>query len=115
MAEKRRTQRSLITEILKNARYRAKVQGIPCTIQRDDIAIPATCPVLGVELQPTRGRRGKRERSPSLDRIDAREGYVPGNVHVISMRANRIKNDATPAELRRVADWLENREIERLL
>ena len=34
---------------------------------------------------------------------------MPGNVWVISARANAIKNDATPTELRRVADAVEER------
>lgn len=43
----------------------------------------------------------------SLDRIVPSLGYVPGNVAVISHRANRIKSDATADELRAVADWLD--------
>ena len=31
---------------------------------------------------------------------------VPGNVQVISARANAMKNDATPGELRRFAAWV---------
>lgn len=38
--------------------------------------------------------------SPSLDRIDNRMGYVPGNVWVISWKANRMKSDASMEELR---------------
>ena len=45
---------------------------------------------------------------PSIDRIIPSLGYVPGNVAVISLAANRIKSDCTdPAVFRRVADWLE--------
>jgi hypothetical protein len=44
--------------------------------------------------------------SPSLDRIDPKKGYVKGNVAVISYKANRIKQDATPEELEAVASWL---------
>ena len=39
----------------------------------------------------------------SIDRIDSTKGYEKGNVWVISGRANRIKNDATPEELMRIA------------
>ncbi len=37
--------------------------------------------------------------SPTLDRIDPVKGYVPGNIVVVSLRANTIKNDATMDEL----------------
>jgi hypothetical protein len=76
------------------ARQRAKQLGVPCTIKRSDIVIPEMCPVLG-------------DSSPSLDRIIPSLGYVPGNVRVISQRANRIKNDATSLELRLVASYIE--------
>ena len=46
------------------------------------------------------GRGQKRlENSASLDRIDNVKGYIPGNVQVISWRANRVKSDATLDEL----------------
>lgn len=34
--------------------------------------------------------------------------HVKGNVRVISFRANRIKSDATAAELRAVLSYVEN-------
>jgi hypothetical protein len=87
------------------ARQRAKQLGVPCTIKRSDIVIPEMCPVLGVRL--VKGRGGPCDSSPSLDRIIPSLGYVPGNVRVISQRANRIKNDATSLELRLVASYIE--------
>jgi hypothetical protein len=44
--------------------------------------------------------------SPSLDRIKPELGYVPGNIQVISARANVMKNDATPEELLAFANWV---------
>ena len=35
------------------------------------------------------------------------KGYVKGNIIVVSMRANRIKTDATFDEIRKVADFYE--------
>ena len=89
------------------ARRRAKALGLPYRLAREDVAVPTHCPVLGIELAPGTGGRAINS-SPTLDRIRPELGYVRGNVAIISMRANRIKNDATPAELRRVADWLES-------
>jgi hypothetical protein len=41
--------------------------------------------------------------SPSLDQLIARNGYVRGNVWVISHRANTLKSNATSEELFAVA------------
>ena len=47
------------------------------------------------------------DNSPSLDRIVPELGYIPSNVVVISYKANAIKRNATPQEIRRVADFYE--------
>ena len=66
-------------------------------MSRDDIVIPAVCPLLGLSLRLNTGVVG--HDSPSIDRIDSTRGYVPGNVWVISHRANTLKSNATIAEL----------------
>lgn len=43
---------------------------------------------------------------PSLDRINPDRGYVPGNVQVISFRANTLKNNATREELAKVLAYM---------
>lgn len=68
-----------------------------------DVTVPQYCPILGLELQPGVGRT--HDASPTLDRIVPERGYVPGNVVVISMRANRLKSDAAVDELRRIASF----------
>lgn len=83
--------------MLANARHRAKERGQPCTIKESDIIVPALCPILGIPLEVQVGVLS--HNSPSLDRIDPHFGYVPGNVWVISHRANTMKNDARPDEL----------------
>jgi len=93
------------------ARNRARIAGLECTITKDDIEIPETCPVLGIPLFARigagRSNRDQVENSPSLDRIDNSKGYVPGNIAVISMRANMIKNNATLAELKAIVAYIE--------
>lgn len=93
------------TTMLWHARRRAKAAGVAFNIDKSDIVIPATCPALGIPLFPGRKRSGPN--SPSLDRIRPARGYVKGNVAVVSQRANQIKNDASPIELRAVLEWLE--------
>jgi len=86
------------------AKSRAKRFGIPFDLHVTDIVVPERCPVLGLVLQHGQGKQV--DASPSLDRKIPELGYVVGNVLVISQRANRIKNDATPEELAKVLAWL---------
>lgn len=83
--------------ILERARKRARRQGLPYTLRRQDIALPARCPVLGI---PLRVGQSRSPASPSLDRIDPGQGYVPGNVRVISDHANKLKGNRRLADIR---------------
>ena len=56
------------------------------------------CAALGFSL-----RIDSIDRSPSLDRIDNTKGYTKGNVHWVSLKANRIMSDGTPEEVMKVA------------
>ena len=49
------------------------------------------CPVLGIPLEL--GTRHFHDNAPSIDRIDNEKGYIPGNVWIISHKANRMKKD----------------------
>ncbi len=93
--------------MLKNARRRAKDCGVPFSITEADCIVPAVCPILGIPLFRGKGQNGFSDNSPSLDRIIPELGYVPGNVCVISYRANRIKSDASRAELHAIADYID--------
>lgn len=86
--------------MLDTAKNRAKKKNIEFSLTREDIIIPPICPVLGTEFIR------KTVYTMSLDRIDSSLGYIKGNVQVISMKANAMKNNATPAELKTFADWI---------
>lgn len=86
---------------------RVKGTDIPFTITEKDVIIPTHCPVLGIPLL-IRPSMKDRERSAVIDRINPKRGYVPGNIVVISYRANRIKNDATLKELKALVRWLKS-------
>jgi hypothetical protein len=73
---------------------------VPFSISVQSIVIPATCPVLGIPI--ILGEK-RSENSPSLDRLVPENGYVPGNVRVISDKANRLKGDRTLIELQKKA------------
>lgn len=80
--------------------------GIPFDITLEDLLpVPTHCPALGIPLSV--GKAGGSDYSVSIDRLIPAVGYVKGNVVLMSLRANRIKNDATPAELRQIASFIE--------
>lgn len=83
------------------ARKRANLKDMVFTISPADVVVPSHCPLLGIPLVPSENKISPG--SPSLDRKDSMKGYVPGNVWVISHQANRMKSNATSAELLRFA------------
>lgn len=95
-----------VRRLLSGARARAKARGLPFNLTPADIIIPLSCPVLGIPIIVGQGQMS--DNSPSLDRVMPQLGYVSGNVLVVSMRANRIKSDATLAELEQVAAFYRN-------
>lgn len=78
------------------ARQRCRRTGTVFSIAVSDIVVPELCPLLGVKLD---SYAESVDVHPSLDRINPKLGYVPGNVWVVSHRANRIKSDASSEEL----------------
>lgn len=82
------------------------------TVKFEDIFWPTHCPILGLELLYNSPFDKKQEASVSFDRIDSNKGYIPGNVHIISWRANRIKNDGTPEEHRLIYEYFTKLETE---
>lgn len=88
------------------AKNRARRQNVPFDLDPEDIIFPETCPVLGIPLIFSRG--GRTNNTPSIDRKIPSIGYVKGNIRVISWRANRLKNDATLEELKKLVEYLED-------
>jgi hypothetical protein len=71
---------------------RAKYNAWEFTITEDDLDWPTHCPVLSwIELHYP-GHYRHDPAGASLDRIDREKGYVPGNVRVISLRANLLQD-----------------------
>ena len=90
----------------RNAKARSIRKNIYFKLEKEDIKIPVRCPVLGLVLHRYPGKRGGGPSSPTIDRIDPTKGYTKENVHVISKRANMLKNDATPEELVQICKWV---------
>lgn len=93
-------------ELLNSAKRRSIKYGIAFNLCLEDIQFVQFCPILGIELNWTSSKCSAE--SPSLDRIIPEKGYVSGNIHVVSHKANTIKNNATPEEAMTVAVWMEN-------
>jgi hypothetical protein len=104
--------KTLEGDLFMKARGRAKDQGVPFDITVEDIVIPDLCPVLSIPL--VRGKGGWAEGSPTLDKIIPSLGYVPGNIAVMSWRANRLKQDGTLEELRAIVEWMDKQKGARL-
>lgn len=92
--------------MLAHAKVRAKKCGVPFTLTLEDLVVPEFCPILGIKLE--HGNVKERDSSPSLDRVVPSLGYVQGNIAVISHYANRIKNNGTAEEHRKIADWMDS-------
>lgn len=95
--------------LLEGARTRARRHKVPCTVSLDDLRAlwppGGRCPVFGMPM--TRGTGGKlHDASPTLDRLNNAWGYEPGNIAIISHKANRAKGGLTATELETVAAWM---------
>ena len=90
----------------RRAKTRAREKGLVFNIEVDDVIIPSTCPVFGVEMTAHSGHSGGRRYSPSLDRIDNARGYEKGNIMVISHQANMMKSSASMKDLVSFAHWV---------
>src|SRR5262249_9678472 len=86
------------TRLVYSARQRAKKSGIEFDISECDFEIPKGCPLRHVPFSVGNGQ--PTDDSPSLDRKDTRLGYVKGNVWVMSHKANRLKGDFSPSDLK---------------
>ncbi len=80
--------------------------GYDWTVTFGELHWPTHCPILGMEINYF--SESVQESSPSFDRTDNNLGYIPGNVGIISWRANRIKNNGTADEHRRIAAYLDS-------
>lgn len=92
-------------KLYHSAKRRAKIKGLDFDIDLDDVIIPEYCPIL-TYLKLETCITTVCDHSPSLDRIDPTKGYVKGNVHVISYKANTMKNDGTFKDIKLLYEWM---------
>lgn len=94
-----------INYMWKVSKQNASARGIEFTIQPEDLIAVTHCPILGEKLDYRGLGVIEATHKPSIDRIDNFKGYVPGNVQIISLRANTLKRDSTLAELIKLGEW----------
>jgi len=94
--------------MLRSIRKRAKAKGWECSLSPEEIhervlEADGLCSYCGREMDFFAGYKN-RKNGPSVDRLDPEQGYVSENIVICCYRCNAVKNDATPAELRALAD-----------
>ena len=98
-----------LSSMIKNAKQRCKKSGRIIDID-DYYLLKLTkglvyCPVLGIEMV-FGGTGSIQDNSASIDRFDTTQGYIKGNVWIISYKANRMKSDATIDDIKKVYDYM---------
>ena len=109
-----------IKNVLKSAQARADRSGIskdkrattrPITFDKALFGVfksaPKSCVCCNIELDYSAPKRSRKNRSPSLDRIDNNGGYTANNVAIICTRCNYIKSDTTVDELKLIVAYVE--------
>lgn len=95
----------IIRDKFRAKKANALTAGHEWTIEFGDIEFPKVCPILGIELDYWADK--VQENSVSFDRLDSTKGYVKGNVIIVSWRANRIKNNGTAEEHKKIYEFMQ--------
>jgi hypothetical protein len=99
-----RTKNQFVTSVLRSIKARAIKRGLPFDLTEADMVIPEVCPVLGIPLS---WGNGLQDSTPSVDRVKPELGYVKSNCKIISMKANRLKSNATVEQFKAIVAYLE--------
>lgn len=86
--------------LVKTARANAKKKKLPFNLTTLDVHLPNVCPVFKTPFVYN------TPYAASLDRIIPAVGYIKDNVQIISRKANTMKNNASPEELKEFARWV---------
>jgi hypothetical protein len=88
--------KSNIKRLWLSSKCSARTKGLEHTIKVTDIVIPDKCPYFGVpfKIEIENSLRSRNDWAPSIDRINSKKGYIPGNIQVISELANKMKSNA---------------------
>jgi hypothetical protein len=92
------------------AKTRTSISGVPFEITSEYILsiCPDVCPVFKTPFVFI-GNKKSTPESATIDRLDPTKGYTIGNIAIISMKANTIKNAFTSSDIFKVAEWLQTK------
>ena len=90
--------------ILYRAKASAKRRGIIFDLSEDDFDLVDICPILLIPI--VFGVGNNHPGTASLDRIDNTQGYIKGNIRIISNRANTIKSNLTLEQAERLVEYM---------
>ena len=86
---------------IKNIRARSKIKNLEFNLTEEYLEsiypTEGICPLLNIALDWD--SPPYHDNTPSLDRIDNSKGYIKGNVHWVSWRANRLMSNMQPDEI----------------
>lgn len=104
-ARKKRAQpRGYQKTALYNAAQRSRDTGIPFSLTLKNLPeLPENCPCCNIRFIV----RGPWRSTPSLDKILPENGYVPENVQWLCRHCNKLKSNASPEELMRLAVFVQ--------
>ena len=104
---------------LKGVESRAKENGIPYNLDieyfidkdtkrdKEKTGYPDFCPILGIKLDRELGA----DHRPSFDKVIPENGYIKGNVQIISYKANRLKSNMHLSDFKKFVEYIKNNTI----
>lgn len=106
-----RRAKSIGERLLSYARYRAKTRGWPeptVTPEYIESRIPldGLCPVFRVPMLLTLRDNRASHDSASIDAVVPERFYTPGNIAIMSLKANSMKSNATLEECERLCQLI---------
>ena len=97
-----------LSNTLTTVKAWCKKNEIPYSITLEDLKpFPLTCPVFDTPIDWFKEGQGPSNDSPSIDRMKPDLGYAPGNVRIVSQKANRLKQNATKEELEAIVEYMD--------
>ncbi len=90
---------------LTTIKSRAKIKGLEFNLTLEDFKIPEKCPILGLTLDKTFGV-GKKDNTPSIDKVDCTKGYTKDNICIVSWKANKMKSNMTLEEIKSMYNYI---------
>jgi len=93
--------------ILYRTKYRAKKKNLEFSIKAKDLILCKKCPCCGITLIYFNSGKVK-PATASIDRINPLKGYIPGNVAIICLRCNTLKNNASIQEIFNILKYMQS-------